>query len=116
MSIRLKVFLILILLTFIFYIIYRIKTKKLTLKYSLLWLFASLFMIISVFSEKILAKLAAFIGIETVSNMIFLFGLGILMILTFALTNIISKQKKTITSLVQELAILKKEVRGNKND
>lgn len=115
MSVRLKIFLVLLIFAFISYIVLRVKKNKLNLKYSLLWLFASLFLLLCVFSEGLLGSIAAFIGIETVSNMIFLFGLVLLMGLTFALTNIVSMQKKKITSLVQEVGILKNELRG-KND
>lgn len=116
MSIRLKMFLVLLILLFIVYIIFRVKSNKLNLKYSLLWLFTGLFMLLCVFSEKLLSSIAGFIGIETTSNMIFLFGFIILIILTFALTNIVSMQKKKIITLVQEVGILKKELRGKNND
>ena len=98
MPINLKIFLLILILIFVFYIVFRVKSNKLNLKYSLLWLFAALFMIICVFSEKLLSIIATFIGIENVSNMIFLFAIGMLFLLTFALTNIVSMQKKKITT------------------
>ena len=47
------------------------------------------------------------IGISTVSNFIFLIGFGLLLFITFILTEIVSTQKAKITSLAQEIAILK---------
>lgn len=116
MPIKLKVFLLILIILFISYIVFRVKSNKLNLKYSLLWLFAALFMIVCVFSEKLLGRIATLIGIENISNMIFLFGMGILILLTFALTNIVSMQKKKITTLVQEVGILKNELRGKDNE
>ncbi len=116
MSIRLEIFLTILILLFVGYVIFRIKSNKLNLKYSLLWFFTALVMLICVFSEGLLSRLASLIGIEQVSNMIFLFGFILLAILTFALTNIVSMQKKKITTLVQEVGILKKELRGKKSE
>ena len=49
-------------------------------------------------------------------TLIFLFGFVLLITLTFSLTMIVSLQNKKITSLVQEVGILKKDLRGKKND
>jgi len=116
MPMRLELFLTLLSIVFMIFIISRVKSKKLSLNYSLLWLFFGLVMIVCACSEPLLSHLANLLGIKEVSNMIFLFGFVLLITLTFSLTMIVSLQNKKITSLVQEVGILKKDLRGKKND
>jgi len=110
MSINLRIFLFFILISFILLILHTIKKKRLLLKYSLLWLAASLFMFICIVFPQILTLICTILGIELVSNLVFLIGFLILLVLTFILTIIVSEQKKKIILLVEELAIIKKEL------
>ena len=115
MSINLRIFLFLTLITFIILILHTIKKKRLLLKYSLLWLAASLLMAICIIFPQILDFICTLLGIELISNLVFLIGFLILLILTFALTIIVSEQKKKIILLVEEVSILKKELSDLKN-
>ena len=115
MSINLGIFLFVILTLFILLILHTIRKKMLLLKYSLLWLAASLFMVICLIFPRILNLICTFLGIELVSNLVFLIGFFILLVLTFALTIIVSEQKKKIVLLVEEVAIIKKELSGGKD-
>lgn len=116
MSINLRIFLFLVILIFIFLIIHTIKKKRLLLKYSLLWLAASLFMIISILFPNILSLMCQLLGIKLVSNLVFLTGILILLVLTFVLTIIVSEQKRKLILLTQEIALIKKELKEKKND
>ena len=111
MSINLKIFLIIIILFFITFIVDNIKKQRLSLKYSLLWLFSSFIMILCVLCPNLLTLICKILNIELVSNLVFLLGLLILLVLAFALTIIISEQKKRIVLLTEELSILEKRVR-----
>ncbi len=98
-----------------FYIVYRsIKKQRLSVQYSLIWLFAAILMLLALFIPGLLQSFANFLGIKTVSNMIFLIGFLLLMIICFGLTSILSSQKRKIITLTQELGILKNEVNKNK--
>jgi len=116
MSINLRIFLFLILISFILLILHTIKKKRLLLKYSLLWLAASLFMSICMVFPQILDLFRTLLGIELVSNLVFLIGFLILLVLTFALTIIVSEQKKKIILLVEEVAIIKKDLSSYENN
>lgn len=116
MSINLRIFLSFILIFFIILIIHTIKKKRLLLKYSLLWLAASLFMSICIIFPQILNLICVLLGIELVSNLVFLLGFLILLVLTFVLTIIVSEQKKKIILLVEEVSIIKKELSGGRDD
>ena len=67
-------------------------------------------MIIALISTPILGSITNFIGFEVISNMIFFFGFIILMIISFVLTKFLSSQKEKITTLTQDVGILKKEL------
>lgn len=116
MSINLRLFLLLILISFIILILHTIKKKRLLLKYSLLWLAASLLMLFCILFPHILTLICNLLGIELISNLVFLLGFLILLVLTFALTIIVSEQKKKIIILIEEVAIIKKELSTLKNN
>lgn len=62
-----------------------------------------------IFSEPLYA-LADLLGFELLSNFVFVIILGLCLLLCFGLTLIVSKQRKEITRIVQEISILKKEL------
>ncbi len=115
MPINLRVFLLIVVISFILLILHTIKKKRLLLKYALLWIASSLFMIISILFPQFLILLCKLLGIELVSNLVFLIGFLILLVLTFVLTIIVSEQKKKIILLVEETAIIKKELKEIKD-
>lgn len=110
MSINLRVFLIIVVISFILLIVHAIRKKRLLLKYSLLWLASAFVMLISILFPTFLKLLSDLLGIELVSNLVFLIGFFILLVLTFALTIIVSEQKRKIVLLIEEVAIIKKEI------
>lgn len=116
MTINLKIFLLLIVICFILLILHTIKKKRLLLKYSLLWLISVLVMLICIIFPSFLNLIRNILGIELISNLVFLIGFLILLVLTFALTIIVSEQKKKIVLLIEELAIIKKDLEELKND
>lgn len=111
MPINLKIFLIIIVLFFLVLIIDNIKKQRLLLKYSLLWMFSAFIMIMCVLFPSILSLICKILNIELISNLVFLVGILILLILTFTLTIIVSEQKKKIIILTEEIANLEKRVR-----
>ncbi|MDD4036644.1 MAG: DUF2304 domain-containing protein [Bacilli bacterium] len=113
MNTKLMIELIIGIVLFIIFICINIRRKKILLKYALLWLAASLLMIICTISPNLMHSIADLIGIEIVSNMIFLFVIGINLIITFVLTTIVSNQRSIITTLVEEIGILKEQVNND---
>lgn len=114
METRLQIVLIICNIIFMIFVYDKAKSKKILLKYALPWIAASLIMVICVLSLDLMTKVANFIGIETVSNMVFLFAIGVNLIIAFALTTVVSNQKTKITSLAQEIGILKEEIYRDK--
>ena len=111
MSLALNVMLVVTVLIFLFLIYKSIKKKLISVKYSIMWIVSGLLMLVSILTPNLLNSIANLIGFKVVSNMIFLVGFLILLFITFSLTVIVSIQKMEITTLVQELGILKSYIK-----
>lgn len=115
MPFKLVVILVLVALFFLVFVLNHVLKRKMVINYALLWIVFGISMIISVLIPAFLKVICNLIGIETVSNFIFLLGFGLLLLITFVLTEIVSNQKLKITTLAQEVAILKHK-EGNRNE
>ena len=62
---------------------------------------------------NLMEKLAKLLGFELLSNMVLCLFIAILMFLTLILTVMMAGQKKKTTLLIQELSLLKAEVKKN---
>ena len=114
MSIHLKLFLLLLLLTQLLLIVRTINKKKLSMKYGSFWIFLLIIMSIIVIFPTILFKISNIFGFEVPSNMIFLIGFFFLFYIIFILTISISIQNEKIKLLIQELSLLKESVNNEK--
>lgn len=110
MSLELIIFL--IIFSILLFIITTLILKKglMPAKYSLLWYFIALVILLVAIFSKPLEFFANLIGFQTLSNMIIGIILTLLIFLTMSLTIIISAQRRRTTLLIQELSLLKKEV------
>ena len=113
---NLKLFLLII--CFLTYVImYKmLKKKKIIFKHALFWSFLNTILVLCVIFVDYLRNIADFIGIEKISNMIFLFGFIVLIAICIALTSIVSEQKNKIIVLTQEMGILKNKVKEIENE
>lgn len=100
----------------IFLIYTMVKKKKMMLKHAIFWTFLIVLVMIATLLTKQLKTIATFIGIEEVSNMIFLGGFLVLLAITLILTSTVSSQKIAITKLIQEIALTNKRIGEIKND
>ena len=110
MNIKLIIFLIVFCLVFGIYIFYNIFKRRITLQYSLMWFTYCIIMIILLISTPIMENITHFLGFEVTSNMVFFFGFIVLLIISFTLTRFLSIQKEKITTLTQEVGILKRKL------
>ena len=88
-----------------------LKRKSLTLKYSLLWIFAGVLMLIFAIWPKILMWLSKTLGITLPVNALFAMMFFCVIIILVSLTSIVSKQSEQIKTLTQQMAILEKRLR-----
>lgn len=111
MSIKLTVTLIAGVLFFLIVIIALIKREQLNLKYTLLWLFTGIGMLLVAVVPKIATFVAKMMGVETPSNAVFIMGGLFMLLILLSLTSIVSTQMLRIRRLTQTQAILEKRVR-----
>lgn len=109
MSTKLKIILIFVMFLLLIYILKYIKNNKISTKNALIWVVADILVILCTLFIKPLLIVANFIGIKTVSNMLFFIGFVFLLILCFKQSTQLSEQNKKIITLTQELGILKKQ-------
>lgn len=114
MNFRLEM--IIISLILIFFILYILKKNYLSIKYSTVWLFSCLLMLLFSLFPDSLEKVSHFLGFEVLSNMIFFIMIGILFFITISLTVIVSSQRKKIDLLIQEISLLKMEYNNDKKN
>jgi len=89
-------------------IILRLVSKnKLPIKYSLFWLISSVIIMLVGIVPDFVAIFTKLMGFETTSNLVIGIIISLLLGITLLLTIIISEQKRKITLLIQEVAILK---------
>lgn len=109
MTVSLRVIVFCVALLFLVIVLRTLKSKKISVKLSLLWFLTSLLlMAASIFVEKVI-MFSGILGFEEAVNMVFFFGLFVVLSISFCLCIVISKQQKTITILIQEISMLKKD-------
>ena len=109
MRISLKIEMIIILLISFVFIVKMLKSKKMSIKYSLMWLLIPLFFTIFVLFSDTIIHFANNLGFEVLSNFVFFMVIGLLFIICFSLTIIVTHLNQKIIALTQEIAMLKKE-------
>lgn len=88
-----------------------LKRKEISLKYTLLWIFAGLFMGIMIIWPQLLRIIVTIIGIESNMNGLFSMGMMFIIAILMSITSIVSKQSDKIRSLTQTIAMLEKRIR-----
>lgn len=112
----LRISLIIIVICYFVFILYFLKKKAISLKYTLLWLVAGLVMGIMVIWPQSLTMVIKIIGIESNMNGLFVLSIGFLVAIAMSLTSIVSRQSEKIRSLVQTIAMLEKRIRDLENE
>jgi hypothetical protein len=115
MSLNLKLSIISFVVVYLIYIVFLIKKNKFDLKYSLLWMFTGVFILFTVIFSKQLNFDFNLIGIEVLSNGVFVTFIVSIILILIAITSIVSTLKKKNTHLIQHLALLEKRLRTLEN-
>ena len=116
MSETLKVFLVILLFISLILIVSRLKHKKLSIRYGVIWIILIILLIISLLFSDLYFDLAKFLGFEKTSNMVFLFSFFFLFYLNFTLVTTISVLNDKVKNLIQEISILKERVEKNEKE
>ena len=110
MSINLRIGMIIVGLLLLYITVIILKKGRMPVKYSLIWLFSSVLILLIGIVPSLFGIFAKLLGFFTISNMITGIFIFILLLITMSLTIIVSGQKKKITLLIQEISILKGKI------
>lgn len=114
MSINLTITLVLVSLCLMILTTYILKKGRIPEKYALLWYGFSIIILLVGICPSLFSFISAKLGFQVMSNLTIGILIGILILITMALTVMIAGQKKKTTLLIQEISILKKEVENGK--
>lgn len=101
----------LFLLIILVLIINMVRKRSLELKYVLVWLGCDILMLIIVGFPQILDKIAAILGIYSVTNMIFFLGFLFLLAISFSLTIAISRATSNMRRMAQIISMMPDEIK-----
>lgn len=101
---------------FTVYIVKMINKEKLELRYALTWLLASFGLIIVGIFPKLLNTIARILHILSPVNALFLIIIFFLLVIIFTLTIALSKSKKQIVAISQEVGILKEKIESGEDN
>lgn len=97
-------------------ITYILKKGRISEKYALLWYGMDLIILLVLIFHAPLTKLARTLGITPLSTFVIMIFIGLLLSLVMALTVIVAGQRKKTILLIQEISILKNEVKKLKEN
>ena len=109
-NLHLKIVLIVLTLIFFVYVTRMIVLKKLLLKYTLIWFFASIVLIVLAVFDNLSIWLASVLHIETPINAVVTIVFAFVLLILFTLTITISKIIEQNRELTQEIALLRQKV------
>ena len=102
---RLQLFLVAICLIAFLYLFYKMKKKRVDVKYTLPWLLLDFLMLVLVVFPDGLMWMSRMIGIKTVSNAVFFAALIFLLVIVYIMSRTISRLNNEIRALAQRVAL-----------
>lgn len=111
MSNTLQIFMLVAVAIYFALLFYFLRRKRIILKYSLLWMFSGVVMLLLAVFPKILDWAAKIVGIASPVNALFAIALFCVIIILMSLTSIVSRLNDQLLQLAQANALLEKRVR-----
>lgn len=116
MTLRLQIIIGIMLVALLLLIAGAVRAKRLEFRFSLPWLFLLAALLIMDIFPGIVDWLTKLLGIELPINMLTFCGLAFSLVLIFSLTTSISRLNERQKKLVQEIALLKKQLEEYEKD
>lgn len=110
MSFNLRLVALIFILMILIIVLYILRKGRVTIKYSLVWLFATIVLLLLLLFPGLFTWLTKTLGFSIGSNMVFAGLIGMLIFVNLALTVIISGQNNKIRLLIQEVSIMKEKI------
>lgn len=105
LNIRLTVSLYVLVVLLLLYLVHKMRSKKVDIRYILPWLLLDFILFLAVTFPNVIGAVCRFLGIRTPSNMVFFFGIIFLLFIVFSLTLTVSKLNGDIKELTQRIAL-----------
>lgn len=90
------------------------KKGRISIKFCIIWIAAGLCILIPVLIPQFIETITKLFGFQMFSNLIFSILIAILILISIALTIIVSGQAKKINMLIQEISIMREEIKNDK--
>jgi len=113
MSLKLQMYSLIAIFFVILVIVNILRKGRMNIKYSIVWLFAFGILFIGILIPGLLPKITELLGFGLTSNMIIVAFIAILIFINISLTIIISGLNEKVRLLIQEISMLKMEVKKN---
>ena len=91
-----------------------LRRRRLSEPYAILWLLASVVLLVLSVWDDLLETLADAVGIATPANALFVVGFGFILVLLLSFSSVVSRLSRENKLLAQELARLSREREGAK--
>lgn len=111
MTPTLRIFLIIGIALYFLALMFFLRKKALTLKYTLLWFVTGFMMLVAVIIPQTVEFMAEFLGISSAVNAVFALAVFFLMIILVSITSIVSRQSVKNKALIQTIGLLEKRIR-----
>lgn len=109
--INLRIKLIIAVISYFIIILYFLKKRELSLKYTLLWLAAGIVLGIMVIWPTSLTWFVHLLGIVENMNGLFIICIAFVIMILMSITSIVSKQAEKIKTLTQTISRMEKRIR-----
>ena len=107
---KLQIVILIAVLIYFVVIYHLLKKRSLSLKYTLLWIFSGLLLLIVAIFPQLLVWFTDAVGIQLPTNALFAIISFCGIMIAISLTAIVSKQREKIKRLAQAIALLEKRV------
>lgn len=111
MTLELQIVLLTGALGFLFIIFFMLKTNRLSVKFSIIWLFFGFSLVAFAAVPYIVYVLRDIFGIEMPSNLVFAMTIGFILLILLSLSATVTQFSQRIKRLTQSIALLEKRVR-----
>ena len=105
LGIRLQAILIAMCIIAFIYLFYKMKVRRVDVKYTMPWLLLDVLMLIVAIFPEIPWRLCVLFGIQVVSNGIFFAALSFLLVIVYLLTRAVSRLNNEVRELAQRIAL-----------
>ena len=110
MNFRLQLIVAAVIVLAMIYIINKIRKKQVELKYALTWFTVGIVYLLFDLIPQLQTWICELLGITVPQNMLIFLALGLILVILFGQTVIVSNQSNQIKRLIQEVGILNAEI------